>query len=120
MTVSRQLRLAQRRQYQRYPVIAAIEYRLPNGDAHRGKTVNLSSRGVLFEVETTLSAGKEIELSIGWPVKLDEEIALTLWALGRVVRIEGDRVAAQLLKHEFRTRGLQPARRFSAQAGGAL
>jgi hypothetical protein len=75
-----------------------------------GKTVNISSSGVLFTTDQNLVPGRRMELSINWPAQLDNKCALKLVARGRVVRLEGGRAALEILQHEFRTR--------SARAGG--
>lgn len=70
-----------------------------------GKTLNMSSSGVLFTTTHTLLPGRRVELAIDWPARLDNKCALRLVARGRVVRFEGDRAALEILQHEFRTRG---------------
>jgi c-di-GMP-binding flagellar brake protein YcgR len=69
-----------------------------------GKTVNISSSGVLFTTEHLLPPGRRIELAIQWPAQLNQKCGLKLMARGRVVRFEGDRAAIEIMKHEFRTR----------------
>ncbi len=69
-----------------------------------GKTVNMSSAGVLFTTVLTLLPGRRVELAIDWPAQLDNKCALKLVARGRVVRFEGDRAAIEIMQHEFRTR----------------
>jgi hypothetical protein len=73
-----------------------------------GKTVNISSSGVLFTTDETLLPGRRVELSIDWPAQLDNKCALKLVARGRVVRFEGDCAALEILQHEFRTRASRP------------
>ena len=70
----------------------------------RGKTVNMSSSGVLFTSEQILLPGRRVELSINWPAQLDQKCALKLVARGRVVRFEKGLAAVEILQHEFRTR----------------
>jgi len=73
-------------------------------DAH-GKTVNISSSGILFTTDQVMIPGRRIELSIDWPVQLNAKCALRLVARGRVVRYEGGNAALEIMQHEFRTRG---------------
>lgn len=73
-----------------------------------GKTLNISSSGVLFTTVETLLPGRRVELAIDWPAQLDNKCALKLVARGRVVRHEGDRAALEILQHEFRTRSSRP------------
>ncbi|MEJ7607938.1 MAG: PilZ domain-containing protein [Bryobacteraceae bacterium] len=70
-----------------------------------GKTINISSNGVLFATEQTIAPGKRIELSISWPAQLDNKCSLKLVARGRVARMEEGRAAVEILQYEFRTAG---------------
>jgi hypothetical protein len=69
-----------------------------------GKTVNVSSGGVLFTAPETLAPGTRIELSISWPVQLDGKCALKLVAQGRITGCWDTSVAVAIESHEFRTR----------------
>ncbi len=73
-----------------------------------GKTVNMSSAGVLFTTGKMLLPGRRLELSISWPAQLDNRCALQLMARGRVVRFEGNTAALEVVKHEFRTKSAKP------------
>ena len=75
-----------------------------------GQTVNIGSSGVAFEAEQELTPGGFIELSISWPVLLDETCPMRLIAFGRVLRCTGRKVACTIDKYEFRTqaRNVQP------------
>jgi hypothetical protein len=103
----------ERRARQRFPLALALEYKLL-GRGERwgsGKTRNISSCGVLFEVaEPELVIGP-IELMVSWPCVLDNVCALKLVMKGRVVRSEERGVAIESTQHEFRTAGLRPARK---------
>jgi c-di-GMP-binding flagellar brake protein YcgR len=98
-----------RRSNNRFPIVRDIQYRVLNGkngrEAGRGKTVNISSTGVLFSVQGPLAPGKRVELSISWPAQLDGKCGLKLVARGRVIRSEDMEVAVEIEKYEFRTRG---------------
>ena len=69
-----------------------------------GKTVNMSSSGVLITTGEMLLPGRRLELSISWPAHLDNRCALKLMARGRVVRFEGNAAALEIMQHEFRTK----------------
>jgi len=90
-----------------------VQFRILNNKAVEpsvnGKTVNISSSGVLFTSEEVLFPGRRVELSINWPAQLNSKCALKLVARGRVVRFEDGLVALEILQHEFRTRALAPA-----------
>lgn len=107
-----------RRSGQRFSLNADLRYKLvaKPQKAGRGHTVNLSRNGVLFESEEALAPGALIELSIAWPVMLNQETSLLLWASGRIVRVLGNRVAVKFSRHEFRTGCLVPTRRTVAIA----
>ncbi|HML17435.1 MAG TPA: PilZ domain-containing protein [Bryobacteraceae bacterium] len=98
----------ERRNAERMSIEREVQYRVLNrkdGDAEAlGKTLNISSSGVLFTTQHMLPPGRRMELSISWPAQLDNKCALKLVARGRVVRFEGDRVALEIMQHEFRTR----------------
>src|SRR5262249_17293285 len=105
-TMSVQRDPTDRRRSERMLIDRDVAYRVlnlnqPDGD-NRGKTLNMSSSGVLFTTHQALVPGKRLELSIDWPVQLDNKCALKLVARGRVVRFEGDRAALEILQHEFR------------------
>ena len=91
-------------------------------DTGVGRTVDLSSGGVLFETGRELPEGFDVELSIQWPVRLDNEAPLQLVVLGRIVRAGGGWAAIRTVQHDFRTAGAHsenrpvptPAGRFPA------
>ena len=73
-----------------------------------GNTVDISSGGVAFETVTKLVPGTLLELSISWPVLLDETCLMRLVVLGRVVRTRRQIVACTVDKYEFRTQARVP------------
>jgi len=84
----------------RYKVIARSRMQLDGG----GRTVNMSSGGVLLGVDQSLPAGAFVELSIHWPVLLHDTCPLTLLIVGRIVRCEDHTVAVKTSRYEFVTR----------------
>lgn len=76
-----------------------------------GRTIDLSSGGVLFEGTRQLPVGLNVEMSISWPVLLHNVAPLQLVVSGRIVRSEGHRVAVRVAQHEFRTVSLAAERR---------
>ena len=84
----------------RYKVIARSRIQLNGG----GRTMNMSSGGVLFGGDQSLPAGAFVELSIHWPVLLRDTRPLTLLIVGRVVRCEDRTVAVKTSRYEFVTR----------------
>ncbi len=102
----------ERRGSSRQSIEREVQYRIlsrKDGDVNSaGKTLNISSSGVLFTTADALLPGRRMELAIDWPAQLDNKCALKLVARGRVVRFEGDRAALEILQHEFRTKASRP------------
>lgn len=73
-----------------------------------GNTVDISSGGVAFETVTQLLPGTLVEISISWPVLLDDTCLMRLVVLGRVVRTRRQIVACTVDKYEFRTQARVP------------
>ena len=89
-----------RRQADRFPLERDVRYKVlskrSTDEAGGGKTINMSSSGILFTSEHLLVPGKRLELSISWPAQLNNKTALKLVARGRVVRCEDGRAALDL------------------------
>jgi hypothetical protein len=100
---------AERRAADRFPIEREVRYRILNKrNTHEegtGKTINISSNGVLFTTDQILIPGKRLELSISWPAQLDNKCQLKLVARGRVTRLEQGRAAIEIQQYEFRTQG---------------
>ena len=96
-----------RRASDRCPIEREVRYKILNrknaDEVGFGKTINMSSNGVLFSTDQHLLPGKRLELSISWPAQLDSKISLKLVARGRVVRAEEGRAAIEIHQYEFRT-----------------
>jgi hypothetical protein len=101
-----------RRHSDRFPIEREVRYRVLNKrsteEAGDGKTVNMSSSGVLFTADHMLLPGRRMELAISWPAQLNNKCALKLVARGRVVRFEGGRAAVEIQQYEFRTQASIP------------
>jgi hypothetical protein len=87
----------------RYTVIGSKKNARRTGS---GRTLNMSSRGVLFTTESSLPEAACVELAVSWPAELDDAIPLKLVATGILVRAEEKQAALSIQKYEFRTRGL--------------
>ena len=108
----------ERREDRRYPVTIPLEYRVygvaENGtnevrQTGSGRTLNMSSGGVVFEADRPLREGLDADLSIAWPASLSKSVGLTLRVRGRIVRAEQNRIALTMTHYEFRTRSLPVA-----------
>ena len=102
-----------RRHSDRFPIEREVRFRVLNKrggeEAGEGKTLNISSSGVLFTSEHLLLPGRRLELAISWPVQLNNQVALKLVARGRVVRFEEGHAAIEIQQYEFRTRSATTA-----------
>jgi hypothetical protein len=94
--------------------VLEIEYKLlRKGRVERlglGKTLNVSSGGVLFEANEPLPAGSSIELLMQWPFLLEGVCPLKLVIQGSVVRSDSNGVAVRTKQHEFRTAGARASK----------
>lgn len=68
-----------------------------------GRTKDISSVGVAFEAAGRFRTGALVQLSISWPVLLDETCLMQLMIVGRVVRTDKQDVACTIDRYEFRT-----------------
>jgi hypothetical protein len=73
-----------------------------------GKTINISSTGVLFTTDRILFPDDRLEISISWPAKLDGIHQLKLVAKGRVKRLERGRAAVAFERYVLRTQAISP------------
>lgn len=103
---------SERRQADRFPLDREVRFRVLDRSAEEagvGRTLNMSSGGVLFATDQTLVPGRRVELSISWPAQLNDSCPLKLVARGRVVRTEESSAAIALSQYEFRTASRKPA-----------
>jgi len=100
-----------KRSHQRYPITLDLDYKVMHrGQVERlgsGRTVNISSGGVLIDVGESMRPGRHIELVLNWPFLLEGVCPLKLIVRGRVVRADGRAVAVKAKHHEFRTAGVR-------------
>jgi len=97
-----------RRAAVRFRIEQEVRYKILSRNAVEtggGKTVNMSSSGVLFTTERTLLPGEHLELAVNWPAQLDNKCALKIVTTGRVVRSSGTQAAIEIERYEFRLRG---------------
>lgn len=98
-----------RRSAVRFPIEQDVRYKVFNRntiEVGSGKTINMSSNGVLFTTERTLAPGERLEVAVNWPAHLDNKCPLKLVTTGRVVRSEDGRAAIAIERYEFRTQGI--------------
>jgi hypothetical protein len=99
--------MTDRRRSSRFPIEREVRYKTLNQRsdvlAGSGKTLNISSSGVLFTSDHDLPIGTRLEISISWPAQLNEKCLLNLVARGRVTRFFKGSAAVQIQQYEFRT-----------------
>ena len=98
---------ADRRKKSRFPICRELRYKLLEDDEivaqGTGETIDIASGGVAFTAGQPLKLGAYIELSISWPVLLEENTRMRLVVFGRVVRGDTLTAACTVEKYEFRT-----------------
>jgi hypothetical protein len=97
-----------RRGAKRFPLELDVQYRVLHEHAVSGRTINISSNGVLFTTCESLAQGVRVEMAIDWPVRLEGRVRLRLVAIGIVVRTDGATAAVRMARHHFRTAGVLP------------
>ena len=104
-----------RRRKFRFGIQREIRYKLVEDGVLRasgaGNTLNLCSGGVAFSTEQALKPHAFAELSISWPILLDETCPMRLIIFGRILRSGDGTAVCSIDKYEFRTqaRTFQPA-----------
>jgi hypothetical protein len=95
-----------RRKSRRFPIEQEVRYRVVAGRQDfygSGKTINMSSGGVLFTMDYALSEKQCIELAVSWPAKLNGAIPQQLVARGHVVRADETQAAIAIERYEIKT-----------------
>jgi hypothetical protein len=86
---------AERRSRVRFPLELALRYRTLDRRVcyGSGRTLNISSTGILAESPDLFTPGTTVELTADWPVQLHDWIPLHLVMTGSIVRCESSRFA---------------------------
>ncbi len=110
----------QRRSADRFPMDREVRFRVLERKSSEpfqlGKTINMSSNGVLFSTDQFLNPGRYLEIAINWPAQLDSKVALKLMARGRwSARIRIARPCKSIITN-FGRRRLRQHRRPSSAA----
>jgi hypothetical protein len=107
---SSEMPATERRRSSRFPIEREIRYKTLNQRTELlsgvGKTLNISSSGVLFTSEHEMPLGTRLEVSISWPAQLNDKCLLNLVARGRVTRNAKGQLALQIQQYEFRTQSV--------------
>ena len=98
-----------RRTKRRFQIEQDVRYKMLYGqriaETGLGKTKNISSGGVWFSTESMLTTGMPVELSMNWPVLLNDSCPMKLMIYGCVVRSNDKGAAVAIERYEFRTQG---------------
>ncbi len=92
----------------RFPLACDMCFRLADtqpAPIESGRTVNMSSRGLLFRTEGELLVGQQLEIGIKWPSQLGHLGAGNLFARGTVVRARKGLAAVSIERCGFRAAG---------------
>jgi len=102
-------KLVDRRGSIRYPVRNELQYWVVDRGAGKpagaGRTLDMSSTGILFSTQEPIQVGRIVAVSVDWPARLEGTCPLKLVAAGRIVRTDGLRTAMRIRRYEFRIRG---------------
>jgi c-di-GMP-binding flagellar brake protein YcgR len=103
--VSKDIIHGDRRRQRRYAIELDVEYKILHAgrvvSRGGGKTVNISSGGLLFSSEDGWADGPSVELSIRWPALLGDAPFIELCASGRLVRLGAEGAAVRITRHYF-------------------
>jgi ribosomal protein S8E len=99
----------ERRTKRRFEIDQEVRYKMLYGqriaETGVGRTMNISSGGVWFSTENMLTSGMPVELSMNWPVLLNDSCPMKLMIYGCVVRSNEKGAAVAIERYEFRTQG---------------
>jgi len=98
----------ERRSRRRFPLELKVRYQSTNTKlaiAGAGRTLNMSSGGLLIVSPQPMQQGVRLRLTVEWPWLLDQQTPLQLVADSRVVRANGSEFAVTLNRYQFRTSG---------------
>jgi hypothetical protein len=104
-----------RRSKRRSTIEQGVRYRLIYGsrvtESGAGRTANISSNGIWFTTDRVLGSGLLVELSMSWPILLNDVCPMKLMIYGCIVRSGPAGAALSIERYEFRTQsmaGIQP------------
>jgi len=96
----------ERRSKTRYSIELGVRFCYTRGPSHSyqiGRTVNISSSGLLVASDSAVREGTAVQLMIEWPWALDGRVPLQLVTTGVVVRTSQSTFALALRSYQFRT-----------------
>ena len=96
----------ERRTKTRYPLQLSVYYQSASSRillSGAGRTLNISSGGLLIESQQPVGEGIRLRLKLVWPCALDDLTPLQLIAYSTVVRSGASQFAVTLERYQFRT-----------------
>jgi hypothetical protein len=114
----------ERRSKSRFAIQRDVRYKFAEGGvvvaSGLGQTIDISSGGVAFVAERSLTRGGLVELSISWPMLLDQNCPMRFIVFGRVLRCVGHKAVCTIDRYEFRTQGRTMMASASTRTDGML
>jgi PilZ domain-containing protein len=98
----------ERRRKVRYPLELTVRYQTLDEEvvvSGVGRTLNMSSSGILIVAENTVKDGSRLKVTLEWPSLLNGITPLQLVTIGRVVRRGASSLAISVEQYQFRTMG---------------
>lgn len=95
----------ERRRGVRVPLACSLRYEtgaLAQKTVGAGNLINMSSSGAFFTTESSLRRNARVALHVAWPVRLDGDVPVELFAEGRIVRAERAKAALQYDRLAFK------------------
>lgn len=95
----------ERRNGTRVPLACTVRYEIGSSTHKKtgvGRTIDMSSSGVLFTTQSLLRTNTRVALHVAWPIRLEGDLPVELFAEGKVVRTEPLRAAIKYDQIAFR------------------
>jgi c-di-GMP-binding flagellar brake protein YcgR len=83
--------MAERRTARRYDLSLPVMVRVSANrmaDTQKGKTRDISTRGMYFVIDQDLQAGSELDITLTLPAEITNGTEVFVRALGKVIRVE--------------------------------
>jgi c-di-GMP-binding flagellar brake protein YcgR len=83
--------MTERRTARRYDLTLPVVIRIPTerkAETQRGKTRDISTRGLYFVIDQDLQAGSELDITLTLPAEVTKGSEVLVRAIGKVIRVE--------------------------------
>ena len=83
--------MTERRTARRYDLTLPVVIRIPTerkAETQRGKTRDISTRGLYFVIDQDLQAGSELDITLTLPAEVTQGSEVLVRAIGKVIRVE--------------------------------